>query len=121
VNRQDYFGLANRSKNSFNLKVLYEQPATGFDAYIRAVYRGQFGFMDKNGNNIIDNAAEMTEGYWMLNFATSKTIGSHLRVQIGAENLLDYTNAVQLSNIPGRTYFINLNLNILQPTKHKIP
>ena len=45
--------------------------------------------MDKNGNNIIDNAAEMTEGYWMLNLATSKTIGNKLRVQIGAENLLD--------------------------------
>lgn len=121
VNRQDYVGLSNRSKNSFNLKVLYEAPASGFDAYFRAVYRGQFGFMDKNGNNIIDNPSEMTAGYWMLNVASSKTIGKHLRVQIGAENLLDFTNPVQLSNIPGRTYFINLNLTINQPTKHKLP
>lgn len=120
VNRQDYVGLANRSKHSFNAKILFEQPAVGFDTYFRAVYRGQFGFMDKNGNNIIDNAAEMTAGYWMLNLAASKTIGQLLRVQIGAENLLDYTNPVQLSNIPGRTYFINLNLNINQTTKHKL-
>ncbi len=120
VSRQDYVGLANRSKHSFNAKILYET-ATGFDAYFRAVYRGAFGFMDKNGNNIIDNDAEMTPGYWMLNLAASKTIGSKIRVQIGAENLLDYTNPIQLSNIPGRTYFINLNLNILQPSKHKIP
>jgi outer membrane receptor for ferrienterochelin and colicins len=120
VSRQDYVGLPNRSKHSLNAKILYET-ATGFDAYFRAVYRGAFGFMDKNGNNIIDNDAELTPGYWMLNLAASKTIGSKIRVQIGAENLLDYTNPVQLSNIPGRTYFINLNLNILQPTKHKIP
>lgn len=121
LSRQDYVGLANRSKHSLNAKVLYEQPTAGFDAYFRAVYRGAFGFMDKNGNNIIDNESELTPGYWMLNLAASKTIGSHLRVQIGAENLLDYTNPVQLSNIPGRTYFINLNLNIHQPTKHKLP
>jgi outer membrane receptor for ferrienterochelin and colicins len=120
VSRQDYIGLPNRSKHSLNAKILYET-ATGFDAYFRAVYRGAFGFMDKNGNNIIDNESELTPGYWMLNLAASKTIGSKIRLQIGAENLLDYTNPVQLSNIPGRTYFINLNLNILQPTKHKIP
>lgn len=120
VSRQDYIGLANRSRHSLNAKILYET-ATGFDAYFRAVYRGAFGFMDKNGNNIIDNSAEMTAGYWMLNLAASKNLGQHLRLQIGAENLLDYTNPVQLSNIPGRTYFINLNLNINQPTKHKIP
>jgi outer membrane receptor for ferrienterochelin and colicins len=121
VNRQDYFGLANRSKHSINAKILYEYQPVGFDTYFRAVYRGAFGFMDKNGNNIIDNEAEMTAGYWMLNLAASKTIGNKLRIQIGAENLLDYTNPVQLSNIAGRTYFINFNLNILQPTKNKIP
>jgi outer membrane receptor for ferrienterochelin and colicins len=75
--------------------------------------------MDKNGNNIIDNQNEMTAGYWMLNIAASKSIGHSLRVQVGAENLLDYTNAIQLPNIPGRTYFININLNINPPTKHK--
>lgn len=119
VKRQDYFGLANRSKNTANFKILYENNQQGWDTYFRAVYRGQFGFMDKNGNNIIDNPSEMTAGYWMLNIAASKSIGQTLRVQIGAENLLDYTNAIQLPNIPGRTYFININYNINQPTKHK--
>jgi outer membrane receptor for ferrienterochelin and colicins len=119
VSRQDYFGLANRSKHTANFKILYEDNQHGWDTYFRAVYRGQFGFMDKNGNNIIDNQTEMTKGYWMLNIAASKSIGPAFRVQIGAENLLDYTNPIQLPNIPGRTYFINLNYNINQPTKHK--
>ena len=119
VTRQDYFGLANRSKNTANFKIIYEDNQNGWDTYFRAVYRGQFGFMDKNGNNIIDNPIEMTPGYWMLNVATSKSIGQAIRIQVGAENLLDYTNAIQLPNIPGRTFFININCNINQPTKHK--
>lgn len=119
VTRQDYFGLANRSKNTANFKILYEDNQNGWDTYFRAVYRGQFGFMDKNGNNIIDNPIEMTPGYWMLNVAASKSIGQAIRIQVGAENLLDYTNAIQLPNIPGRTFFININCNINQPTKHK--
>lgn len=119
VTRHDYFGLANRSKNTANFKILYEDNQNGWDTYFRAVYRGQFGFMDKNGNNIIDNPIEMTPGYWMLNVAASKSIGQALRIQVGAENLLDYTNAIQLPNIPGRTFFININCNINQPTKHK--
>ena len=55
VNTQTYFGLANRSKHSANGKILYENISTGFDAYFRAIYRGKFGFMDVNGNNIIDD------------------------------------------------------------------
>ncbi len=120
ASRQDYYGLANRSKHTANFKILYEDAQNGWDAYFRTIYRGQFGFMDKNGNNIIDNPSEMTPGYWMLNIAASKSIGSALRVQVGAENLLNYTNAIQLPNIPGRTFFININCNINQPTKHKI-
>jgi outer membrane receptor for ferrienterochelin and colicins len=76
--------------------------------------------MDKNGNNIIDNSNEMTEGYCLLNLAASKSIGPIFRIQLGIENLLDYTNPIQLPNIPGRTYFINLNCNLNQSSKHKI-
>ncbi len=119
VSRQDYVGLANRSKHTANLKILYEDNLHGWDTYFRSIYRGKFGFMDKNGNNIIDNASEMTEGYWMLNVAASKAICTAIRVQIGVENILDYTNPIQLPNISGRTFFINLNCTINQPSKHK--
>ena len=112
VNTQTYFGLANRSKHSANGKILYENTGTGFDAYFRAIYRGKFGFMDMNGNNIIDDNREMTPGYWLLNMASSKAIGKAFRLQIGIEDLLNYTNALQLPNIAGRTYFININYSI---------
>ena len=112
VNKQTYFGLANRSKHSANGKIVYENQSAGFDAYFRAIYRGKFGFMDVNGNNIIDDNREMTPGYWLINMASSKTLGKKFRVQIGIEDILNYTNALQLPNIAGRTFFTNINYTI---------
>jgi len=119
VNTQTYFGLANRSKHSANGKILYENIANGYDAYLRAIYRGKFGFMDVNGNNIIDDNREMTPGYWLLNIASSKSISKAFRVQIGIEDILNYTNALQLPNIAGRTFFININYSIQHNSKNQ--
>ena len=119
VNTQTYFGLANRSKHSANGKILYENIANGYDAYLRAIYRGKFGFMDVNGNNIIDDNREMTPGYWLLNMASSKSISKAFRVQIGIEDILNYTNALQLPNIAGRTFFININYSIQHNSKNQ--
>ncbi len=119
VNKQTYFGLANRSKHSANGKILYENIANGYDAYLRAIYRGKFGFMDVNGNNIIDDNREMTPGYWLLNMASSKSISKAFRVQIGIEDILNYTNALQLPNIAGRTFFININYSIQHNSKNQ--
>jgi outer membrane receptor for ferrienterochelin and colicins len=118
VNTQTYFGLSNRSKHSANGKILYENIANGYDAYFRAIYRGKFGFMDVNGNNIIDDNREMTPGYWLLNMASSKAISKAFRVQIGIEDMLNYTNALQLPNIAGRTFFININYSIQHNSKN---
>ncbi len=114
VTRSNYYGLANRSKNSGNAKILYDNRAHGFDAYLRVVYRGRYGVSDVNGNNIIDDSREMTAGYAMVNIAASKTIGNHFRLQAGVENLFNYTNPTQLANIAGRLFFLNLNYSIDQ-------
>ena len=119
VTRQDYFGLANRSKNTTNLKLMYNNQEAGFDAYIRAVYRGKFGFMDVNGNNIIDDNREMTPGYTLVNIATAKTIGMHFKIQVGVENMFNYINATQMPNIAGRIYFVNANYS-LNSILHKL-
>jgi outer membrane receptor for ferrienterochelin and colicins len=120
VTRQDYYGLPNRSRHAVNAKILYDDIAEGLDAYIRVIYRGQFGFMDVNGNNIIDDSREMVAGFPIVNMATSKTIGKHFRVQGGIENVFNYTNPTQMSNIAGRLFFININYSIHQlPNKIK--
>ncbi len=114
VTRKDYVGLPNRSKHSGNVKLLYQQPKVGFDAYIRAIYRGSYGFIDTNGNAIIDGSNEMTEGFTLVNMAAGQSIGKNFRVQAGIENLFNYRNPTQLPNIAGRLYFFNINYSIHQ-------
>lgn len=113
VKRSDYFGLFNRSKHNANFKLEYNNDKVGWNVYARAVYRGQFGFTDMNGNNIADDPAEMLKGFWMLNTTVNKSFSNGISIQGGVENLFNYTNPVRLSNIAGRLFFINLNYSFV--------
>jgi outer membrane receptor for ferrienterochelin and colicins len=120
VKKSDYFGLFNRSRHTANFKINFNNQKTGWNVYARVIYRGKFGFADLNGNNIADAAAEMVKGYWMVNIAASKTFNENFTIQAGTENLLNYTNPVQLSNIAGRLFFLNLNYSFVNnQNKHK--
>ena len=120
VKRSDYFGLFNRSKHTANFKIEFNDEKKRWNAYARAVYRGQFGFTDLNGNNIADDPTEMVNGFWMVNLSVSKSFGGSFCVQGGTENLFNYTNPVKLSNIAGRLIFLNLNYSFVNKNnKHK--
>jgi outer membrane receptor for ferrienterochelin and colicins len=109
VTASDYFGLFNRSRHTANFKILYDNEKTGWNAYIRFVYRGKYGYGDINGDNIADDSGEMVNGFLMANVAVAKSINDHFQLQAGVENIFDYTNAQKLPNIPGRLFFININ------------
>ncbi len=111
VKKADYFGINNRSKHTVNAKILWTNEAKGWNAFVRFVYRGKFGFNDINGNNIADDERELVPGFWMTNIAASKNINQKISLQVGVENLMDYTNAAQLPNIAGRIFFINLHFS----------
>ena len=120
VKRSDYFGLFNRSRHTANFKIDFNDPQSGWNVYARGVYRGTFGFSDLNGNQIADDPAEMVKGFWMINIALRKTIRENFSIQAGVENGLDYTNPVQVSNIAGRLFFINLDYTFVNnQNKHK--
>lgn len=109
VNKADYVGLFNRSKHTANFKILFDDEKSGWNTYLRLVYRGKFGYGDINGNNIADDPNEMVKGFWMANLALAKSINNHFQIQAGMENILNYTNPQKMSNIPGRLFFININ------------
>lgn len=109
VNKADYFGINNRSKHTLNSKILWSSETTGLNAYVRVVYRGKYGYTDINGNNIADDDREMVQGYWIANMAIAKNINQRFQLQAGVENLFDYTNAIQMPNIAGRLFFLNIN------------
>lgn len=113
VKHSEYFGLFNRSRHTANFKAEYNSEKTGWNVYARAIYRGQFGFTDLNGNAIADDPTEMVKGFWMLNIAASKSFNHGFAVQCGVENLLDYTNPSRLSNIAGRLFFINISYSLV--------
>jgi outer membrane receptor for ferrienterochelin and colicins len=109
VARSDYFGLFNRSRHTANFKILYDDEKSGWNTYLRWVYRGKFGYGDVNGDNIADDPREMVKGHVMVNAAVGKSITRHFQLQAGVENIFNYTNAQKLPDIPGRLFFINMN------------
>lgn len=119
VRQQDYQGLPNRSKHTAQIKIGYEQPAAGFYANLRAIYRSPYGWMDINGNQIIDDPREMTAGFTLLNFTTAKSITKTTSMQAGIENILNYTQSVQQPQLPGRTFFVSLQCSLSNSTSKK--
>jgi outer membrane receptor for ferrienterochelin and colicins len=107
-----YIGLANRSKHIANGKLMYENQSQGWYAFLRVVYRGAYGWMDVNGNQVIDDTREMTSGFSLVNLSAAKNISPQFSIQAGIENLLNYTQAVQQPQLPGRQFFISLQFNL---------
>ncbi len=118
VAKADYFGLFNRSRHTGNVKIVYDNQKSGWNAYLRFIYRGRFGYGDLNGDNIADDEREMVKGFVMANIAVAKAINDHFQLQAGVENLFDYTNAQKMPNIPGRLFFLNINSSIQNIFQH---
>lgn len=114
-----YVGLANRSKHTANGKLMYENQSHGWYAFLRVVYRGAYGWMDLNGNQVIDDAREMTTGFSLVNLAGAKNISPQLAIQAGIENLLNYTQPIQQPQLPGRQFFISLQFNLSKTLVNK--
>ncbi len=109
VRRSDYFGLFNRSRHTANIKLLYDDEKSGWNAYLRLLGRGPFGYADVNGDNIADDPREMVKGFMMMNAAVAKSVNDHFQLQAGVENIFNYTDAQHLPEIPGRLFFVNMN------------
>ncbi len=114
VTQKEYGGLFNRSKHTVNLNLSFNNKKDNFSSSIRATYRGRFGYSDINGNAILDDDREYTNGYVLLNASVSKSLKKGIAFQAGSDNILNHTDKIRLPNLFGRTYFINCNINIIQ-------
>lgn len=108
----DYFGLYNRSRHMFNFKVFYDHEPWRINTNIRFIYRSKFGLYDTNGNNYLDKYDEFVDGYGIVNWAMNKSIGKYLVMGFGIDNIFDYTDPQNLSNIPGRIIYGNLKIKL---------
>lgn len=107
VKRSDYGGLYNRSRHMANVKVFYELPKQGLSANLRGIYRGRYGFADRNGNVVLDADNEYVQGYMLWNAAVSKRMTSFL-LQVGIDNILGHTDAQYIPNLAGRLWYASL-------------
>ncbi len=109
VSRSDYFGLVNRSRHNANLKLFYDLPKLETDVSLRLLYRSKYAQFDTNGNGLIDTYdTSFVNGFATVNFAASKQFFNDFRLQVGANNLLDYTDA-NIPSMPGIQGFVKLN------------
>jgi len=111
IKKEDYFGLFNRSKHTANFKVLYAIPNLKTDINLRIFYRSKYGIIDSNNNQILDDYDAFVAGYFLTNLSLTKQIKENFSFQIGANNLFDFTNPNEISNLSGRQIFARLQFN----------
>jgi len=108
---KDYFGLYNRSKHTFNFKIYFEAK-NNLSINLRSKYRTKYGLFDSNGNDFLDIYDEFVKGYLISDFALLKNINSSLSLSLGADNLFNYKDSQNITNLPGRIVYVKINLTI---------
>ncbi|TRX36564.1 TonB-dependent receptor [Flavobacterium sp. ZT3R18] len=111
IKKADYFGLLNRSKNTANVKLYYTIPKLKTDFNLQVFYRSKYGLSDSNSNQILDKYDDFVDGYATANFSISKQIKEKLFIQMGVNNLFDFTNPEEISTVSGRQIFGRLQFN----------
>ena len=111
IKKSDYFGLYNRSKHTANVKIAYTIPRIKTDVNLRVFYRSKYGMFDTNGNQILDKYDTFVNDYFITNLSISKNITDKLMLQAGANNLFDFTDPNQISNLAGRQLFARIQYN----------
>ena len=111
IKQSDYFGLFNRSKHTANIKLLYQIPVWNTDLNLRVFYRSKYGLFDSNSNQILDDYDTFVREYLITNLSISKKINDKFSVQVGANNLFNFTNPTEISTIAGRQIFSRIQFN----------
>ena len=111
----EYFGLPNRSKHMANFKILYEKKS--FFVNTRVIYRSKWAVSDKDGNGLYNTNDEFANGFVQLNCSIGNQFKNNLGLQLGCDNILNYTDNNNLPNMPGRTFYISINYQIKNKTK----
>lgn len=107
MNRSEYVGLPNRSKHMANFKILYSKNA--FFANTRLIYRSKWTTTDTDGNGLFNSNDAFAKGYLQVNAAAGYELNKGLSLQAGTDNLFNYTDVINLPNLPGRTFYVTVS------------
>lgn len=102
LKQADYFGLFNRSKHTANFKYFAKIPVWNLDHNLRATYRSKYGLFDTNNNAILDNYDLFANEYVIFDTSITKKIKDTFEIQIGVDNVLNFTDTQNATNFAGR-------------------
>ena len=112
LKKSDYFGLYNRSRHMGVLKINYNNLENNFSCNLRLRYRSKYGLYDSNSNNYLDKYDNFVNGHITTNISVNKIINSSLTVSGGVENIFNYLDRQNISNLSGRIYFLRAKYNL---------
>jgi outer membrane receptor for ferrienterochelin and colicins len=102
---KDYWGIENRSRHMYNVRVFYTYLPWNLSGNVRVNYRGKYPFSDKNNNGYMDRFDTFVKGYYLLNAGLEKKLWKRrLSLRFHAENLLNFIDA-KVPSQPGRVFF----------------
>jgi len=108
----DYIGLFNRSKHMFNFKMFYNYNKK-MDIVYGCNYNSNYATSDSNDNGVYDKYDQDIDGYMLHNLNFTYKLSNTKILQLGCNNILDFTNPQNISNISGRIFYINFKTNFL--------
>ena len=108
MTKKDYYGLNDRSKHSFNVKLYYENQKHDFNTYIRIIYRGKYG-LDK----ITYADSQFIPGQTNINFSFTKHIKKRYSVMFGMENYIQKKSPLFTPFINKVTAYVGFSVNLL--------
>ena len=112
LKKSDYFGLYNRSRHMAIFKINYNNLENKFNSSLRLRYRSKFGLYDSNSNNYLDKYDEFVNGYITANISLKKNINKSISLTAGIENIFNYFDSQNISNLSGRIYFLRAKYNL---------
>ena len=93
-------------------KINYNNLENNFSANLRLRYRSKYGLYDSNSNNYLDKYDKFVNGHITTNININQIISSSVTVSVGIENIFNYLDSENISNLSGRIYFCRFKYNI---------
>ena len=112
----DYVGLPNISKHKAQFKINYATQ-DGYFANCRLVYRSKWAVNNTNGNEVYDSGDSFAAGYLSIYSSAGKNFSNGISLQMGCDNMTNYVDANNLSNLPGRTFYFSIKYQLINKNK----
>jgi len=66
-----------------------------------------------DGNQVYDTGDTFAEGYVSAFTSLGKNYKNGLSLQVGCDNVTNYVDASNLSNLPGRTFYFSIKYQLI--------